>query len=860
MARPELHRRMTALAGTQGDHLHADPRRNLRASSSCSILHEVSPPKKTKKTTRAPSDFRGLDLKLVDLCQSNVALRRRMVHLSMTHGEYADSDDGSDGDDVELVPGPVTVADAKENEILALLHKQASKEPQVASIQRSKSDVALPAAIDKDVAKAVQHDMIMTVPAVTWTAKFETAYLGFKRGRPKSKLHSVQAFRSYLMTPEFRALHAATYGATRFDEDTTGTFASDDADHPLHHGIHKRLGKLTKPMRASLELSLSNHVLENFDQLLAMYTTARRDFLAQMTRCGKWERHQTRLLKETRAQLDKRRAEVLGDVAKTRALLGKRVIAARLHTPRDPAHIEGSDKHAVTTIVSASKRAAAKSWKKIKETEKCNLARSLQLSMDYARTVPVEGGGLPTRALCLRQQRARSHHIVYIQKLYRGHMARRYVYSLKWLFFMWRHLFFPATVLPKDTTYGFMHIDDFEASFEYFYYQSNAERVYLAGFALTVPPSRLGGQFIEYHRFKRYWLRFMYRASTPTDVVRFVQFVRNREAIIHSIEIQRQENCEARATTLSYLTQIDDFKRLNYIKRRDDLTHLKYRTDLSVQSDEHRALTLRARRALLPKNQQSAKGWALIRHLVTGNAARSFKVHTFQKAVVQLGEVEGFAQPNALILPPPSDSPVRRPRPRRCSVVSSVFEIDTAMLDAAVGSRHPNPRNRFERHLRRLTTLAYDAQVLCEYYERAGVTDTEDVPVPLCVSRLGRMKHLHGCTNLPELLARQEERHGGFQHMFSAFEAACAVTAPDNFAVIASLKGYLTDSMELLTYVRQQLAMLRPPKQVVGAAMIVLQRAKRSDHYLQLVRQLDANARLLTESVDGPADDDMSTP
>ncbi|KDO29866.1 hypothetical protein SPRG_19743 [Saprolegnia parasitica CBS 223.65] len=463
-------------------------------------------------------------MKLVGLCQSNDALRRRVAHLFMTHGEYADSDAGDD-DGLELVPGHATVIRPNENEILALLHKQgrgAGGATQHPSIQRAKSDVMLPIAIDDDVAKAVQHDMIMTIPSVAWTAKFEDAYMRFKRGRPKAKLNSVQVFRSYLMTPEFRALHALTYGATRFHEDTTGTFGNDESDHPLHHGLQKRLSKLTPPMRSSLELSLSNHMLDNFDHLLDMYTSARRDFLAQMTQCGKRQRHAARQLKEAKQHLESRRADVKKEVAKTRAMLGHRVIAARLHTPRDPAHIEGSDKHAVTMIVSASKRAAA----------------NLQLSIEYAKTTTIEGGGLPTRALCLKQQRALTHHIVYIQRLYRGHMARRYVYSLKWLFFMWRHLFFPSTVLPRDSVYGFMHIDDFEASFEYFYYQSNAERVYMAGFALTVPPSRLGGQFVEYHRFKRYWLRFMYRASGPADMVRFVQFVRNREAIIHSIEIQ----------------------------------------------------------------------------------------------------------------------------------------------------------------------------------------------------------------------------------------------------------------------------------------------------------------------------------
>ncbi|EQC42407.1 hypothetical protein SDRG_00143 [Saprolegnia diclina VS20] len=858
---PPLSRRMTAMTGTQGDHLHETQRRPLRSSASCILLREVDVPKKQKKPRTASSAFLGLDMKLVDLCRSNDALRRRVAHLFMTHGEYADSDAGDD-DDLELVPGRATVVKrSNENEILALLHKQnaqglgASGTALHPSIQRAKSDVALPIAIDDDVAKAVQHDMIMTVPSVAWTAKFEDAYMRFKRGRPKAKLNSVQVFRSYLMTPEFRALHAMTYGATRFHEDTTGTFANDETDHPLHHGLQKRLSKLTPPMRSSLELSLSNHMLENFDHLLDMYTSARRDFLAQMTQCGKRQRHAARQLKEAKQRLESRRADVKKDVAKTRAMLGHRVIAARLHTPRDPAHIEGSDKHAVTMIVSASKRAAAKSWKKIKEAEKCNVARSLQLSIEYAKTTTIEGGGLPTRALCLKQQRALTHHIVYIQRLYRGHMARRYVYSLKWLFFMWRHLFFPSTVLPKDSVYGFMHIDDFEASFEYFYYQSNAERVYMAGFALTVPPSRLGGQFVEYHRFKRYWLRFMYRASGPADMVRFVQFVRNREAIIHSIEIQRQEHSEARTSTLSYLTQIDDFKKLNYTKRRDDHAHLKYRTDLAVQTDEHRSLTLRARRALLPSYQQRAKGWALLRHIVTGNAARSFKVHSFRGVVVQVAEVEGLTQHKNMLLdlPAPAESlsPVRRVARRRASVVSSVFDVDPAVLDAALGSRHPGPSNRFERHLKRLGILANDAVVLCGYYTAVGLNDIgDDAPPPLCVSRLGRMKHLHGCTSIPDLLTKQGERHAGFAHLFTAFEAACAADVPENVAVLASLKSYLNDSMELLTFVRQQLAALRPPKPVVGAAMIALQRTKRIECYNKLLEQLDTNVRAVLDSMD----------
>ncbi|OQR90540.1 hypothetical protein THRCLA_22539, partial [Thraustotheca clavata] len=674
-----LHRSVTAAVGLEGDHLHATIQKPLRASTSCVLLREIKSP--VRKPAKSPSAFVGLDNKLIDLCHSNVALRRRMVHLSMTHSSSADME--GESDEIELIAADAEVEDEREKEILALLNKQRKiqdDEKCNPSVQRLKSQVELPEAIDQDVALAIQHDMIMTVPSITWTARFEKQYLLFKRSKPKSNLNSVQLFRSYLMQPDFRAMHAATYGATRFHEDTTGEFAATDLDMPLQQGIHKRFKRLSKPMRDSLELSLSNHMLENFEQLLSMYTTARRTFLSHMTKCNKLTRRRCRKAKEEKAELQLRRAEVQKQVAKTRTALGTQPIPARLHTPRDPTLIEGSNKHAVTTIVSASKRAAARSWKKIKDSEKCNVARSLQLSIEYAKAVPVQGGGLPSKALCTRQQEELRHHIIYIQRLYRGHMARRYVYSLKWLFFMWRQLFFPSTVLPSDSNYGFMHIDDFEASYEYFCYQSNAERVYLAGFALTVPPSRLGGQYIEYHRFKRYWLRFMYRAPNPADMVRFVQFVRHREAIIHSIEMQRLEKSEIKGakdtSTLTYLTQLDDFKKYNYTKRRED--HSKYKNDFS-SNDEYRVLALKARRALLPKAQQFAKGWTLLRYIILGNPTRATKVKSIKRVVGQLDEVEGIFHRDMIDLPPPRHQAVisNSSHRRRPSVISSSYGTDS---------------------------------------------------------------------------------------------------------------------------------------------------------------------------------------
>ncbi|RHY13196.1 hypothetical protein DYB25_009042 [Aphanomyces astaci] len=375
-----------------------------------SLRNLHAPKKQTTRTSSKPfvTPYVGLDTKIVQLCESNVPLRRRLAHLSMVH---ADEVDGDPEDDLELIGGD-GLKDPHEDELLALLRKQdaaASSCVSHPSIQRSKSALVLPRAVDHDVADAIQHDLVTSVPSVRHESIIifrspHIPYLHFKRKRRGSTLSSAQMFRSFLLTPAFRQMHAAAYGTIRLDDDTTGEFATshDDVDTTQKRGLQKRFQKLAKPIRESLELSLSSHMLTTLEHMTAMYTAARRDFLAGMSVYSKHERHQNHLAKHQAAALMDKRDKLRQDVERTTQHLAA---LARLTSPKSPSQTF----HVTTPRVPDFLKPVAKrptkeeqhspAWKHIKDSELCNTTRSLRASVAYAKAIHTDGA-TTTPATC----------------------------------------------------------------------------------------------------------------------------------------------------------------------------------------------------------------------------------------------------------------------------------------------------------------------------------------------------------------------------------------------------------------------------------------------------------------------------
>ncbi|KAF0696021.1 Aste57867_13184 [Aphanomyces stellatus] len=837
--------------GNGTDSKHVMYQRKLRSAvTKIESLRLIQGPKKPQRASIAPvfeTQYQGLDAKIVDLCESNVPLRRRLAHLSMTHVDEKPSGCCTD-DDLELVGGSDVLDDPEENELLAILHRKVvtdSHEGATSSssthpcIQRSKSEIVLPPAVDHDVAEAIQDAMVMTIPSVKWTAAFEIPYLQFKRKRrgAAANLSSAQLFRSFLMTPVFRQMHATTYGATHVHEDSTGDIVAPDLDPMRKRGLQKRFHKLAKPIRESLELSLSTHMLQTLDHMTTMYTAARRDFLASMSAFAKYERHQTVAGRDMQARLAEKREKMRHDVEKTREMLAHVVVPLDNKTPRVEDFLKPAAKRT---------KDHSTAWKRIKDIEQCNAARGLEASVAYAKMIHTDGigGGITTEAVLARQHDALAGYILYIQRTYRGHLARRYVWALKWTCCMWKHIFYPplqVTMRPPDgdelQRRGFLRLDDFEATYDYFCFQCTPERVYLAGFALTVPPSRLGPQFVEYRRFKRYWQRFMFRAVAQVDRIRFVQFVKNRQTVVATLDGQRSERGGDVPIGLGFLALTDDWKKYSMLKPPPPKTQRvetpdKYQTNLSDLNDDFRALGLKARRALLPKDQQDDSGWELVRDVVNANTMRQTKYKSVGQLVSHLQDVD-----------------VLEGR-RRISMLKDAMRQNSLATRRQAPSS-PSPKKEYA-ILDRLMCAVSEARSMVNYFEEVGVETADELgrPAPPCMARLDKIKHVRGHTKLAELIERQQALNHLFQDSWFAFNSRKAIMGPDGKQIVASTRNYVVESMHLLSLIRRQLGASKK----VGATVHNLHRTKRMEQYHELLMAYDINVRNMSVVLEGYED------
>ncbi|ETW00776.1 hypothetical protein H310_07314 [Aphanomyces invadans] len=813
-------------------------------------LRALNAPKKraTKSTAPIESQYLGLGTKIVQLCESNVPLRRRLAHLSMIHAEEVD---GDSEDDLELIGGQ-GLKDPREDELLALLRKQDAAFSSTSSeslhichpsIQRSKSAMVLPPAVDQDVAEAIQHDLVTTLPTVQWTAAFEIPYLKFKQKRRGANLSSAQMFRAFLLTPTFRQLHSAANGTTCFDEDKTGEYASLDVDATQKRGLQKRFQKLAKPIRESLVLSLSSHMLDTLAHMTAMYTAARRDFLANMSKYSKYEREQNEVAKHHAAALSGKRDQLRQDVDRTKHHLN--ALAQRTTTIHS---VSSSKSHVITTprmpdflkpIVSPKKvtKDHSPAWKRIKDLEQCNTTRSLQASVAYAKAIHTDGigGGVTTAAVLHRQHETMACYIVYIQRHYRGHLARRYVWALKWMCVMWRYIFLPDDILDTPAgalERGFLRLDDFEAMMEYFSYQPSPDRIYLAGFALTVPPSRLGPQFVEYKRFKRYWHRFMYRPVSTGDRIRFVLFVRNRQTVVAAMDGKsRMDQPGGSSTALAQLKKYALLQQTQTRHRKNgaDATVVKYQSHLSTLNDETKALGLRARRMLLPKDERNARGWALVRHIVEAHTMRQTSYKSVHHVVSHMQDVDTLDGR------------------RRISMLRE--DLQACCPTNEGGTVTTKSPTKLQRMLQRLKQAVQDARALVTYIEEIGLDPTEltigenELPPPPCVARLDKTKHVRGCNKLVDLLDRLHSLNQLFHDSWFAFGNRKIIMGPEGGNIVTSTRKYVLESMQLLALAWRQLRGAARSTLTKSGSMRNLHRTKRTEQFHELLLAYDVNIR-----------------
>jgi len=421
--------------------------------------------------------YQALDNRIVGLCQTSLALRRKLTHLSMTHGSDLEVGKGIDSKLELIYSGQKSEID-NENEILAILEKQKfalledpskspPRSPPRSAALQNKSEGILPSGLNDEVGHAVQKEMISAISQVIWSDKFEISFLDFKRKQRWTAHKASAMFKSFLLSQQFRALHASKCGVTRFDEDTTGVYAEvdeDEADGIQLNGMEKRIGKFTKPVRESLELSLSTHILDNLDHLAEIYSRARRDFLSNMTLCCKMKREKLEKKKKYEADLRVRREKLKKEVHRCRSILDQEQ------------EIEIGQNAALTTRHSNSKSAQRKIsldaptiWPKpTVNVVDSTVARALTNTVEYAKKIRTQGGGLPTPQSRAGDHRILVHHITTMQRMYRGHLMRRYVWALKWISCIWEKAFYPTEGHNDMLELGYMKLDDFEATYEHF--------------------------------------------------------------------------------------------------------------------------------------------------------------------------------------------------------------------------------------------------------------------------------------------------------------------------------------------------------------------------------------------------------
>ncbi|RHZ24160.1 hypothetical protein DYB37_001059 [Aphanomyces astaci] len=328
------------------------------------------------------------------------------------------------------------------------------------------------------------------------------------------------------------------------------------------------------------------------------------------------------------------------------------------------------------------------------------------------------------------------------------------------------------------------------------------------------------------------------------DRIRFVLFVRNRQTVVAAMDGKsRMENVQSYGGSGGSMGALAQWKKYSLLQQQqhpqqrkgasgDDIVD-KYQSHLSSLNDETKAMGLRARRQLLPKHEQHARGWNLVRHVVEANTMRQSKYETVQHLVSHLQDVD-----------------VLDGR-RRISTLRE--DIQASQGNEEGGSTMKSP-TKLQRILQRLIVAVKDARDLVTYMEDVGVEphtselqrrleEHDTMPPPACLARLDKIKHVRGYTKLVDLLDRQHSLNQLFQDSWYAFSSQKTIMGAEGRKVVTSTWNYVLESMQLLSLVWRQLRTAATSSVTKTGSMRNLHIMKRTEQFHGLLMAYDINIR-----------------
>ncbi|RHY03581.1 hypothetical protein DYB36_011961 [Aphanomyces astaci] len=343
------------------------------------------------------------------------------------------------------------------------------------------------------------------------------------------------------------------------------------------------------------------------------------------------------------------------------------------------------------------------------------------------------------------------------------------------------------------------------------------------------------------------------------DRIRFVLFVRNRQTVVAAMDGKsRMDNVQSYGGGGGSMEALAQWKKYSLLQQQqhpqqrkgasgDDIVD-KYQSHLSSLNDETKAMGLRARRQLLPKHEQHARGWNLVRHVVEANTMRQSKYETVQHLVSHLQDVD-----------------VLDGR-RRISTLRE--DIQASQGNEEGGSMMKSP-TKLQQILQRLIVAVKDARDLVTYMEDVGLEphtseiqrrleDHDTMPPPACLARLDKIKHVRGYTKLVDLLDRQHSLNQLFQDSWYAFSSRKTIMGAEGRKVVTSTRNYVLESMQLLSLVWRQLRTAATSSVTKTGSMRNLHIMKRTEQFHGLLMAYDINIRNMSVVLEG-YDDDAAT-
>ncbi|RQM21143.1 hypothetical protein B5M09_002433 [Aphanomyces astaci] len=328
------------------------------------------------------------------------------------------------------------------------------------------------------------------------------------------------------------------------------------------------------------------------------------------------------------------------------------------------------------------------------------------------------------------------------------------------------------------------------------------------------------------------------------DRIRFVLFVRNRQTVVAAMDGKsRMDNAQSYGGGGGSMEALAQWKKYSLLQQQqhpqqrkgtsgDDIVD-KYQSHLSSLNDETKAMGLRARRQLLPKHEQHARGWNLVRHVVEANTMRQSKYETVQHLVSHLQDVD-----------------VLDGR-RRISTLRE--DIQASQGNEEGGSMMKSP-TKLQQILQRLIVAVKDARDLVTYMEDVGLEphtselqrrleDHDTMPPPACLARLDKIKHVRGYTKLVDLLDRQHSLNQLFQDSWYAFSSRKTIMGAEGRKVVTSTRNYVLESMQLLSLVWRQLRTAATSSVTKTGSMRNLHIMKRTEQFHGLLMAYDINIR-----------------